>query len=50
MMMLLEMRMDNVVFKSNFARTVMQARQFVNHAHFNVNGKKVDIPSYCLKV
>jgi small subunit ribosomal protein S4 len=48
--MLLELRMDSVIFKSNFARTMMQARQFVNHAHFHVNGKKVNIPSYSLKV
>jgi len=47
---MLEMRFDNVVFKSNFARTIMQARQFTNHAHFLVNGKKVNIPSYQLKI
>ncbi len=50
MMRLLELRLDNVVFKSNLARTIMQARQFVNHAHFLVNGRKVDIPSYSLSV
>lgn len=50
MMRLLETRFDNVVFKSNFARTIMQARQFVWHAHFNVNWQKVNIPSYQLKV
>ncbi|MBP8016468.1 30S ribosomal protein S4 [Candidatus Gracilibacteria bacterium] len=50
MMRLLESRLDNVIFKSNFARTIMQARQFVNHAHFLVNGKKVNIPSFLLKV
>jgi small subunit ribosomal protein S4 len=50
MLQLLELRLDNVIFKSNFARTPMQARQFVNHAHFNVNGKKVNIPSYSVKV
>ena len=50
MLQQLETRLDNVIFKSNFARTVMQARQFVNHAHFHVNGRKVNIPSYALKV
>lgn len=50
MLQFLELRLDNVVFKSNFARTVMQARQFVGHAHFHVNGKKVNIPSYNVKV
>lgn len=50
MLQLLELRLDNVIFKSNFARTPMQARQFVGHAHFFVNGKKVDIPSYEVKV
>ncbi len=43
---LLEMRLDNVVYRSGLARTRPQARQLVNHAHFLVNGKKVDIPSY----
>lgn len=50
MLRLLELRFDNIVFRSNFARTVMQARQFVGHAHYNINGKKVNIPSYSLKV
>lgn len=46
MQRLLETRLDVVVLRSNFARTIMQARQFVNHGHFNVNGSKVNIPSY----
>lgn len=50
MLRLLELRFDNVIFKSNFARTAMQARQFVGHAHFNINGKKVNIASYAIKV
>ena len=50
MLQLLELRLDNVVYKSNFARTSMQARQIVNHAHFFVNGKKVNIPSYKVSV
>lgn len=47
---LLEGRLDNVVWRSGFAATRPQARQLVNHGHFQVNGKKVDIPSYQLKV
>ncbi|HEY7704027.1 MAG TPA: 30S ribosomal protein S4 [Acidimicrobiia bacterium] len=43
---LLESRLDNVVWRSGFAATRPQARQLVNHGHFMVNGKKVDIPSY----
>jgi len=50
MLRLLELRMDNVVYRSGFARTRMQSRQFVNHAHFNLNGIKVSIPSISLKV
>jgi len=46
----LETRLDTVVLRSNLARTIMQARQCVNHAHFLVNGKKVSIPSYQLRV
>jgi len=47
---LLESRLDNVVWRSGLAATRPQARQLVNHGHFRVNGKKVDIPSYQLKV
>ena len=43
---MLEQRLDNVVFRLGFAATRRQARQLVNHGHFRVNGKKVDIPSY----
>jgi small subunit ribosomal protein S4 len=43
---LLEARLDNVVYRSGLARTRPQARQLVNHGHFLVNGKKVNIPSY----
>jgi small subunit ribosomal protein S4 len=43
---LLEMRLDNVVFRLGFAATRRQARQLVSHGHFRVNGKKVNIPSY----
>lgn len=47
---LLETRLDSVVLRANFARTMMQARQFVSHAHFQVNGKNVNIPSFQLSV
>jgi len=50
MLQLLELRLDNVVYRSGFARTRMQARQFVSHAHFMLNGVKVTIPSISLKV
>jgi small subunit ribosomal protein S4 len=43
---LLESRLDNLVFRSGFARTRRQARQLVNHGHVLVDGKRVDIPSY----
>lgn len=43
---LLETRLDNVVYRSGLARTRPQARQLVNHGHFRVNDRKVDIPSY----
>jgi len=46
----LELRLDNVVYRSGFARTRMQSRQFVGHAHFTLNGVKVSVPSIALKV
>ena len=46
LMQILELRLDNVVYRSGLARTRPQARQMVNHGHFRVNDKKVDIPSY----
>ena len=49
LLVMLERRLDNSVYRLGFATTRMQARQFVNHGHFMVNGKKVDIPSYLLK-
>jgi small subunit ribosomal protein S4 len=45
----LESRLDNVVFRLGFAATRREARQLVNHGHFTVNGKKVNIPSYQVK-
>ena len=46
---LLEMRLDNVVYRLGFGTSRAQARQFVNHGQFEVNGKKVNIPSYLVK-
>lgn len=43
---LLESRLDAMVLRGGLARTIYQARQFVNHGHIAVNGKRVDIPSY----
>ena len=45
----LELRLDNLVFRANFARTRMQARQFVSHAHFLLNGVKINVPSILLR-
>ncbi len=49
LLQLLEQRLDNVVWRSGLAATRPQARQLVNHGHFMVNGKKVDIPSFQVK-
>ena len=49
MLRFLERRLDNVVYRAGFANTRRQARQLVNHSHFLVNGKKVNIPSYLVK-
>lgn len=46
---LLESRLDNLVYKAKFVPTVFAARQFVNHGHITVNGKKVNIPSYIVR-
>lgn len=50
MLSLLERRLDNVIYRMGIATTRLQARQLVSHAHFTVNGKKVNIPSYIVKV
>ncbi len=47
---LLERRLDNVAYRLGFGSSRMQARQLVNHGHISVNGRKVDIPSYIVKV
>lgn len=49
LMILLERRLDSVVFRMGFARTRREARQVVGHKHFLVNGKPVNIPSYLIK-
>ncbi|MBO4462235.1 MAG: 30S ribosomal protein S4 [Lachnospiraceae bacterium] len=49
LMILLERRLDNVIFRAGFARTRREARQTVDHKHVLVNGKKVNIPSYLVK-
>lgn len=49
LMVMLESRLDSVVFRMGFARTRREARQVVGHKHFLVNGKAVNIPSYLVK-
>ena len=49
LMILLERRLDNVIFRLGFARTRKEARQIVDHKHVLVNGKQVNIPSYLIK-
>ncbi|GAA0732842.1 30S ribosomal protein S4 [Clostridium oceanicum] len=46
----LESRLDNLVYRMGFSSSIRQARQLVNHGHILVNGKKIDIPSYEVKV
>ena len=50
MLQYLERRLDNVVFRMGFAATRREARQLVNHGHFTVNGRRVNIPSALVKV
>ena len=47
---LLEMRLDSIIFRANFAPTILAARQLINHGHVLVNGKEIDIASYCCQV
>lgn len=49
LLQMLEMRLDNIVFRLNMAPTIVAARQLINHGHIRVNNKKVDIPSYMCK-
>lgn len=50
LLQILESRLDNVVYRLGFAKTRKQARQMINHGHITLNGSKVDIPSYLVKV
>jgi len=47
---LLERRLDAVIYRSKFAPTVFASRQFINHGHVRINGKRVNIPSYQVKI
>ena len=47
---LIERRLDNVVYRLGFAMTRREARQLTTHGHFTVNGQRVDVPSYLVKV
>ena len=49
LLQILERRLDNVVYRLGFAMSRAEAKQLVNHGHFTVNGKKVNIPSYLIK-
>ena len=50
LLILVERRLDNVIYRLGFAATRREARQLVSHGHFTVNGQRVDIPSYLVKV
>jgi small subunit ribosomal protein S4 len=50
LLVLLERRLDNVIYRLGFASSRAQARQMVRHRHFTVNGKRVDIPSFLVKI
>ncbi len=50
LLFMLEKRLDNVVYRSGFSTSRRQARQLVNHGHIEVNGRKVDIPSFQVKI
>ena len=50
LLILLERRLDNLVYRAGFAKSIRQARQMVSHGHFTVDGKKVNIPSFSVKV
>jgi len=50
LLVMLERRFDNVVYRMGFVNSRVQGRHFVKHSHFLVNGKKVNIPSYLIKI
>jgi len=49
LLVILESRLDNIVYRAGFANSIRMARQLVNHGHIRVNGAKIDIPSCALK-
>ncbi len=49
LLLLLERRLDNMVYRMGFARSRTQARQMVRHGHFSINGRRVNIPSYLVR-
>ncbi len=49
LLVMIERRLDNVIYRAGFAMTRREARQLVTHAHFTINGNKVNIPSYLVK-
>jgi small subunit ribosomal protein S4 len=49
LLVLLERRLDNIVYRSGFSASRAEARQLIDHGHFRVNGRKTDIPSYLVK-
>lgn len=50
LLQLLELRLDNIIYKLGLAKSIYQARQFVSHGHVQVNGKRLNIPSYTANV
>lgn len=50
LLILLEKRLDNIIFRAGFANTILHARQIINHGHIIVNNRKIDISSYNLKI
>ena len=50
LLQLLERRLDNIVYRMGFATSRSEARQLVRHGHFRVNGRKVDVPSYLVRI
>ncbi|MCE5194608.1 MAG: 30S ribosomal protein S4 [Nitrospiraceae bacterium] len=50
LLQLLERRLDNVIFRMGFAVNRREARQYISHGHFSVNGKRTNIPSYLVKI
>jgi small subunit ribosomal protein S4 len=49
LLVLLERRLDNIVYRSGFSTSRAEARQLIDHGHFRINGRKTDVPSYLVK-